>query len=145
MVALWSTVSLVSLLCAALLVGSLPTSVAAFAEEELQLRSSSCSPGYSECPDEIHCCPDGFTCTTRNCEKRATPADSIWWAYLLGAIGLSCVAGCARQACAPGPSESYAALNAERQELLAANSQPGRSSAGPKPSAAVLSPQMHGR
>ncbi len=143
MVALWSNFSLVSLLCVALLVvGSLPTALAV----ELQQRGTpGCISGYSECPDEIHCCPDGYTCRTSDCIKPATPADSIWWAYLLGAIGLSCVAGCARQACAPGPSESYTALNAERQELLAANSQPGRSSAGPKPSVAVLSPQMHGR
>lgn len=131
------------LLCVALLVGPLPTT---FAEELLGLSISGCSSGYSECPDEIHCCPDGFTCTASNCIKHATPADSIWWAYLLGAIGLSCILGCVRQVvCAPSPSQSYTAMNEERQELLAANSQPTRSSSGPRPSAVILSPQMHGR
>ena len=79
-------------------------------------------------------------------------AESLWYVYLLGAGGgFACFFGCLRQACreacgcTPGPNESYAAMNEERQELLAANSQPGSNSAGIKPSAAVLSPQMHGR
>jgi hypothetical protein len=85
-----------------------------------------CPSGYFECPDGVACCQTGWKCAGNNgesetCTKTATPADSIWWVYLLISIFVAIFIGIIRRACM---NNTVTMSSEEHQRLLASNPPP---------------------